>query len=399
MDNRSPQRAKPEYDVVVAGGGPAGMASAIAAAIHGMRVVVCERRTFPVDKACGEGLMPPAVRALQALGVRDLIGSDACRRIAGVRLLEADGPTVEAPLPAPRALGVRRLALSAALERRARSLGVQIREACTITGCEIHDDRAIARTMDGREIGASVIVAADGLHSRLRAMVSPRLPARGPCRFGTRQHFRISPWSEFVEVYLADGMEAYVTPVASDEVGIAILWRRGPLAAPSLPEALGRFPALASRIRGAQPVSQPRGAGPMLQRVGALVSDRIVLAGDAAGYIDAITGEGLSLALAAGISIGRILPRAVTEAGVRSLLAYQREVRRRFRRYALSTRIVMAAARLRPIRRGSIAMLSAAPRVFQWILDWTFADTREYPQTSAAAIPSYRQVRDSMSSR
>ncbi len=374
-DTRRDLSAPPGYDVVVAGGGPAGLSAAIAAAMRGLRVAVCERRTLPIDKACGEGLMPPAVRALDEIGARGLIDRKGCARLDGVRLIEQRGRAVQGIFPEPGGLGVRRLVLSEALARRAREAGVEIRDGCAVTGYRTEKRRIIAETSHGR-IAAEVLVAADGLQSRLRKLASLELPARGPRRFGIRRHFRIPPWSRFVEVYIAGRMEAYVTPVAADIVGVAILWEEVvPSDRVSFERMLRKFPILADRLAAAPAASRSRGAGPMLQRVRGAVAHRFVLAGDAAGYIDAITGEGLSLALASGLALGNILPRAIEQgATCRALREYERVVSRRFRRYAISTRAVLTASRYPLVHRGSMAVLRSFPRLFELAMKWAFAD-------------------------
>ncbi|MCC5691560.1 hypothetical protein, partial [Klebsiella pneumoniae] len=143
-----------------------------------------------------------------------------------------------------------------------------------------------------------MLVAADGLHSPLRRAAGLDVESAGPRRFGLRQHFRVAPWGARVEVHFAGGVEAYVTPAGAQRVGVAFLWEDGAVERVRFDALLARFPALAERLAGAAPDSAPRGAGPLLRRVRGRVADRFALVGDAAGYVDAVTGEGLSLAFA-----------------------------------------------------------------------------------------------------
>ncbi len=115
-------------------------------------------------------------------------------------------------------------------------------------------------------------------------------------RYGLRRHYRIAPWTDLVEVHWARESEAYVTPVADDEIGIAVLG--GPCG--NLDSRLAAFPALLRRVQSAGVVqhSDDRGAGPLRQDVRRRVAGRVLLAGDAAGYVDALTGEGIGAALA-----------------------------------------------------------------------------------------------------
>ncbi len=102
------------HDLVIVGGGPAGLGVAIAAARRGLEVLLLERGTFPADKACGEGLLPAGVRALEALGVRSLLDPSAFSPLRAIRWIDGD-VVAEARLPAPGGLGIRRTALSVAL--------------------------------------------------------------------------------------------------------------------------------------------------------------------------------------------------------------------------------------------------------------------------------------------
>ncbi|NUS07722.1 MAG: monooxygenase, partial [Nonomuraea sp.] len=221
-------------DVLVAGGGPAGLATAIHAALAGMEAVVVEPRAAPVDKACGEGVMPGGVAALAAMGVT--VGG---RRFRGIHYLDGRREA-RASFAAAPGLGVRRTHLHAALWERAAELGVK-----TVTGriTRVEQDRD---GVTAAGLRARWLVAADGLHSPLRRSLGLDLPVRGPRRYGLRRHYQVEPWTDFVEVHWSGAGEAYVTPVADDLVGVAVLSaaRRG------FEEHLRAFPALTRRLRG-----------------------------------------------------------------------------------------------------------------------------------------------------
>ena len=269
-------------DVLVVGGGPAGLATAIRCAMAGLQVTVAEPRAAPIDKACGEGLMPAAVARLQAIGVHP-----AGRPFRGIRYLDASH-RADALFRPGHGLGVRRTALHAALTQRAAQLAIPVLPV-RVTGFVQHADRVTAAGIEAR-----YLVAADGLHSSIRrACTLDAPPARHP-RFGLRRHYRTAPWSDLVEVYWSPGAEAYVTPVADDLVGVAVLGdSRGDFGS-----RLAAFPALRERLAAAEPAGGVRGAGPLRQNVRRRVCASVLLVGDASGYIDALTGEGISVALA-----------------------------------------------------------------------------------------------------
>lgn len=361
------------WDVVVVGAGPAGLAVAIGAALRGLSTVVLERHTALPDKACGEGLMPPAVHALQQLGVLDHVPTSAQSPIAGIRYVQEDGSTCEGRLPGAGGLALRRTALIGALGDRARQVGVELRlgegvrqHQRTSAGVGVHTDHA---TYTG-----DMLVAADGLSSPIRRAegLDRGLPARR--RFGLRQHFARDPWTPFVEVHLSPGAEAYVTPTGTHEVGVALLWEEGaPLHAPHLDSTTlaSRFPHLAAALAGAVPSSSARGAGPLARGAHRVVSERLALVGDAAGYVDAITGEGLSLSLVSAAALAGCLPEAVRRRGAPHTLAPYAEVYTRlFRRYAWSTGALLALARHPALRRPLLRALARRPRLFEATLAW-----------------------------
>jgi flavin-dependent dehydrogenase len=359
-------------DIVIVGGGPAGLATAVGAARRGLSAVVLERRGWPLDKACGEGLMPAGVRALERLGARALIDPAGCAPFVGVRYLQEDGTTALARFGDGAGLGVRRPALVGALLARARELGVTLRAGARVQRHLALVDGIAVELDDDERVEGRMLVAADGLASPLRHAFGLDRPACGPRRFGLRQHFRLAPWSEHVEVTFSDGVEAYVTPAGAERVGVAFLWEDGVAEKPiSFPALLNRFPDIARRLAGAPPDSTPRGAGPLLRGVRARTAERFALVGDAAGYVDAITGEGLSLAFHCAEALCAILPDALARGATRASLApYEREVARAFRRYAMLTRGLLLLSRRPRLRRAVIRLLARHEWLFERILAW-----------------------------
>jgi flavin-dependent dehydrogenase len=338
-----------DVDVLVVGGGPVGLAAALLAADRGLAVAVAERRADPVDKACGEGLMPAAVAALRQLGV-DPPGVD----FAGIRYVAGDGRhSVAARFRRGPGRGVRRTTLVAALAARADLAGVK-----RVRGDVVHLRPAsvgvVAQVAGTGEVSARWLLAADGLHSGVRRAIGAEGPPRVRPRHGLRRHYAVEPWTDLVEVHWARGAEAYVTPVGPAEVGVAILTdTRGPGHA----DWLAGFSRLAASLSGAEPTTRVLGAGPLEQNVRRRRAGHVLLVGDAAGYVDALTGEGISLGIATAAAAVECLATGRPD-------QYERMWRDATRRYRVLTRAVLFAAQHEPLRRAVVPAAEALPAVF-----------------------------------
>jgi flavin-dependent dehydrogenase len=354
------------YDVAVVGGGPAGLAAAIEVASRGHSCVLFERASEPVDKACGEGLMPAGLAALDAWKV--LLAPEDCAPFEAIRYVQEDGRHVDAMLHAPGGLGIRRVALRRALARVARESAAELREGCAVHRQRAHGDGVEIDT-DAGAVTARLLVAADGLHSPLRRAAGLGGAVARTRRFGLRQHFALEPWDgpTRVEVHFAAGVEAYVTPAGSNRIGVAFLWEDGRIERPiSFAKLLDHFPRLRKRLDGAPADSRAIGAGPLLQRTRGMVRGRVLLLGDAAGYVDAITGEGLTLAFDQARRLGRLLPEVLHDPS--GLKRYERESKRAFRTYARLASALVALAGRPALRRAAIDLLVANPNLFGFLL-------------------------------
>jgi menaquinone-9 beta-reductase len=337
--------------VVVVGGGPVGLASAIFAQQSGLSPLVIESGVPDGDKACGEGLMPGVAPLLAELGI-----NPPGQELVGVSYRQ-DGKSVEHRFAERSGRGVRRTVLIEALRERADALGIERRSA-RVTDLIMNASTVSLGLAEGGRVEADYVVACDGLHSTIAKELGLIKPStkRGR-RYGLRQHFAVSPWSSFIEVYYAGAAELYVTPVDENTVGIAVLGPKGV----NLEETVAAIPEISQHLEGATSVSELRGAGPFPHRVRKARVGRVVLVGDAAGYVDAITGEGLRV----GFAQAREAISAIADNRLASYPRRWRVVTREFR--VLTRGLVLLASS--PLRRSIVPLARALPSVFGMVVN------------------------------
>ena len=327
-------------DLLVAGGGPAGLTTALYGAKAGLEVVVIEKRWGTIDKACGEGLMPHSLAHLNRLGV-DPPG----KPFHGISYHDGRR-SVSAAFRSGVGRGVQRTTLHGALLDAVAAAGVKVVQGDV---GEVSQDAMSVRCGGFR---ARYLAAADGLHSPIRTALGLAVPTNSRRRWGIRRHVQIAPWSVNVEVHWSDDEEAYVTPVSDDCVGITILTsRRG-----RFDRHLESFPTLVDSVEG-RPHSRDIAAGPLRQKARRRVAGRVLLVGDAAGYIDALTGEGLGIAFGgAELLVGCVDADRPAD--------YDRQWRRMSRQYRMLTAAALQASAYPAVRSRIVPAASRLPTVF-----------------------------------
>lgn len=338
-------------DVFVIGGGPAGLATAIAARLQGFRVIVADGAKPPIDKACGEALMPDATEALEKLGVR--IPSAESFAVRGVRF---HTPTLSAEAVFPsgfRSVSARRILLHRLLIDRAMELNIELMWQTPVTGISENSVQ-----VGDHIVRARWVVGADGTNSRVRRWANLKCAGSHRPRYSFRRHYRVKPWTDRLEIYWGKTSQAYTTAVSDEEVCVAVASHNPRL---RLDQSLPHFPGLQSRLGGAEIISVERGAVSANRRLKRVCGGNIALVGDASGTVDAITGEGLGLAfnqaliLAAGMKTG-------------TLANYESAHHRLAFRPLMMARMMLALEGRVWLQRRTLQVFKRRPHIFERLL-------------------------------
>lgn len=339
-----------DTDVFICGGGPAGLAAAISTRQQGFEVMVADCREPPIDKACGEGIMPDGLAALAKMGVT--LENVETGLFRGIRFIE-NGESVEAVFPQGVGHGIRRILLHDRLHYRAAALGVQFCWATPVLSA----DRGVVQA-GSKSIRCRWVVGADGTNSRIRKWSGLQAGRRVSRRIGMRQHYRICPWGDFMEIYWSSVGQAYVTPIGKDEICVAVVAKH-PFR--SVTAALSLFPELATRLHGIERGSSQRGALTTGQVYDRVSNGQTALVGDASGSVDAIVGDGLALSFRQAEALGHALNRG-------DLSRYEEEHRRLRRVPNFMSQSMLLLDRFGIIRRKTLSTFRRNPWAFERML-------------------------------
>jgi flavin-dependent dehydrogenase len=327
------------------------LAAAIAARQAGFSVALADMAVPPIDKACGEGIMPDGLAALSKLGLA--IPAESAAIFRGIRFCDQHS-SVEARFAAGHGYGVRRTTLHEILVRKAGEAGVRMHWGAKVNGLT-----PSGITIHGQNIRCRWVVGADGQNSRIRRWAGLE-PAEGQIRhrFGFRRHYRVKPWSEFVEVHWTQLGQFYVTPVGEEDVCVAFLTH---LSHTRLDDSLKSAPELAERLRNAQPLTREQGALSATHSLPSVYRGSRVLVGEASGSVDAITGDGLSISFQQAAA----LATALQKNDLADYAAAHREIKRLPRNMA---RLMLLMDQNSWIRRRALRALASDPTLFARML-------------------------------
>jgi flavin-dependent dehydrogenase len=324
------------YDLIVAGAGPAGCACAITAARSGGRVLLLEKDKFPRHKVCGEFVSPESLDLLGSLiGTGQFASSPL---IHHARLL-TNSRAISLPI-SPAARSITRFHLDDALLRAAQSAGVEALEEVTVS--EVQRDGIFRVLASAGEFKGRAVVNTTGRWSRL----TPAISGTGPRWIGLKAHFRELSPPDSVDLYFFSGGYCGVQPVDENTVNACAMVRADQ--ARSLDQVFCLQRQLQKRAESWQPMWEPISTSALYFREPETERQGVLLAGDAAAFIDPFVGDGISLALHSGTLAAECLTPLIRRTGGLEAAAqdYDLQYRKRFAaafrnaarfRYLLST--------------------------------------------------------------
>jgi menaquinone-9 beta-reductase len=396
------------YDVAVVGAGPAGSAVATYLAREGRRVALVDRSVFPREKPCAEALSPAVEPLLAELGALDSILADQPARLRGFRVYAPNGRFFQGDFAATHdangksifetGLVVARLRLDAALLDAAKRAGAEAREGWRLATLVREGESWRLRSVTGEELRARLLIAADGVHSTVAQRL--KLHQTGRLRkVALVAHIRgIARLDDYGEMHVVNRRYVGLAPLEAPEVGtlcnVAMVVdeasERAKLAGrpqPFLLEALHTFPQLRGRLDALDVVRKTIAISRIHVVARRIVGDGLLLVGDAAGYYDPFTGEGIygalaSAKLAAGVA-GRALAAGTVEQA--ALAEYQQRHAALFRGKGTVEAIIQSAVQFPPLMNHVAAQLSRRKAMADSLL----AVTGDFLPTSAVLNPSY----------
>jgi menaquinone-9 beta-reductase len=356
--------ATTDADVAIVGAGPVGSALAIMLGRAGKRTILLDRARFPRDKACGEGLMPAGARVLEQLG----IGLETLPALAGVTYRVPTAGSVQGRFAGGVGRGVRRLAFDEELANAAAlTPNVEAVFGCKAIGVE-HSTVGVRVETTGGAIAARFLVGADGYRSQVAGWMGWRRPSQPPYRYALVGHFD-APGHRFdrIVVTLLDGCEVYLAPTGPAELLVALLGSKEGLRRESeqVGEAYTRRAAEAHPELAGCGHTAIQGAGPFWTRPSKIAEGRVFLVGDAAGFLDPLTGDGITAGLLAASHLGTLL----REEQPRAADAYRSWDGRRWRRRVLMGRLALTLSGSSGWARRAIRGLAKHPAALDRLLE------------------------------
>jgi len=332
-------------DLIIVGGGPAGATAGLIAARAGARVRILDRATFPRHKLCGDTINPGALAVLRRLGTCAKVEASGLR-VDGMVVTGEGGVRIAGRYPGGLAgRAILRRELDWILLRAALDAGCELDSGTVVRRAIVDDGRGMSRVR-GVEVAsragtarlrAPVVIAADGRRSTLAFGLGLARHPRSPRRWAVGGYFENVPVQTgaavFGEMHVRRRHYVGVAPLPGGLTNVCLvkpsMGGDAALGDPArlLQQTIAADALLRDRLDGATLVASPVVLGPLaVEATGRLALDGLLVAGDAAGFVDPMTGDGLRFAIQGGELAARAALRALAQGwtGVQAALAAER---------------------------------------------------------------------------
>lgn len=354
----------PHHKIAIVGAGPAGLASALFLSQDGHEVHLFEKQKMPIDKVCGEGITPWGVEILKRRGV-ELVGHP----FEGIHYIDNKN-SLQGRFSGEKGLGVRRVELSKQLFALVQKSSTYFYPEAHMSEIKILPHKKVQLNFKGENLEFDYLLACDGRRSALRTSLGLEFDSssKNKRRFGARVHYQIPPWSSFVQVYWGDHVEAYITPVSDHVIEVAFLWyekKHNFKSGHYQQELLDLFPKIKEKVQHAPLASRFEVMGGLYYHSKTIQHGPVLFLGDALGFGDGITGEGLSMAFFAADQVAQSFKNDG------SLKSFERLMQKSWKDYLVPLHLCLFLSRHPNFRQKLFCFLQRYfPQLFETILNW-----------------------------
>ncbi|MFN8370297.1 MAG: FAD-dependent monooxygenase [Bacteriovoracaceae bacterium] len=370
--------------ILIVGGGPSGLMLSIvlAESSPNLEITVIDKKEWPVDKVCGQGIMPGGIKLLKKYGIIDFIPKELQIPFLGVQYINQDGITAKASFnKGIHGIGIERIVLSNALLKKAQTYpNIKLQDQTKLVMLKPGDSFTPIIEKNGAQTtldNINIIFGADGTNSQTKKFAQLESDKNVPLvRMGARIHYAITPWTNFVQVYWNNDIEVYVTPVSNSKVELAFLWNKNSPTFKNrslvLEDLLIFFPKLQRELETGTPLEKLKLKGPLYSSSKSFINKNVILLGDAYYFYDAITAEGISLSLKQAILWGDYLKKFNFD--YKKIEASTKEIRQTIvksiiRPYNQLTHLTLLLNRFPLLRKIVIKIFQKFPKLFSALLN------------------------------